>query len=161
MLALKKQEMARLRESLHIPSDYWISSKQIDILKFLFWNKVNFHRSLFPDIWRVSFIFKFFFASDQLVETLKTSPVYDPFTKSSFFWTFLSILLSLSDYGSDIAVAVLLYGEADTDWWFALTLTLILVPLTLVNTFSIFWHHQVRLLCSFCSDSPPYCSVQD
>ena len=89
-----------------------------------------------------SFIFSF----DQLVETLKTSPVYDPFTKSSFFWTFLSIILSLSDYGSDIAVAVLLYGEEDTDWWFALTLTLILVPLTLVNIFSIFWHHQVRLL---------------
>ena len=63
------------------------------------------------------------------METLKTSPVYDPFTKSSFFWTFLSIILSLSDYGSDIAVAVLLYGEEDTgqgrasgmDW----TLTLI------------------------------------
>ena len=90
--------------------------------------------------------FIFLFASDQLVETLKTSPVYDPFTKSSFFWTFLSIILSLSDYGSDIAVAVLLYGEEDTDWWFALTLTLILVPLTLVNIFSIFWHHQVRLL---------------
>ena len=80
------------------------------------------------------------------METLKTSPVYDPFTKSSFFWTFLSIILSLSDYGSDIAVAVLLYGEEDTDWWFALTLTLILVPLTLVNIFSIFSHHQVRLL---------------
>ena len=90
--------------------------------------------------------FIFLFASDQLVETLKTSPVYDPFTKSSFFWTFLSIILSLSDYGSDIAVAVLLYGEEDTDWWFALTLTLILVPLTLVNIFSIFWHHQVRHL---------------
>ena len=48
------------------------------------------------------------------METLKTSPVYDPFKKSSFFWTFLSIILSLSDYGSDIAVAVLLYGEEDT-----------------------------------------------
>ena len=55
----------------------------------------------------------------------------------------LSILLSLSDYGSDIAVAILLSREEDTDWWFALTLTLILVPLTLVNTFSIFWQHQV------------------
>ena len=77
------------------------------------------------------------------MQTLKTSPVYDPFTKGSFFWVILSILLSLSDYGSDIAVAILLSTEEDTDWWFALTLTLILVPLTLVNTFSIFWQHQV------------------
>ena len=77
------------------------------------------------------------------MQSLKTSPVYDPFTKGSFFWVILSILLSLSDYGSDIAVAILLSREEDTDWWFALTLTLILVPLTLVNTFSIFWQHQV------------------
>ena len=56
----------------------------------------------------------------------------------------LSIGLSLSDYGSDIAVAVLLSKEEDTDWWFALTVTLIFVPLIIVNLFSIFWHHQVR-----------------
>ena len=81
------------------------------------------------------------FAYFQIVQSLKTSPVYDPFTKGSFFWVILSILLSLSDYGSDIAVAILLSREEDTDWWFALTLLLILVPLTLVNTFSIFWQH--------------------
>ena len=38
----------------------------------------------------------------------------------------LSIGLNLSDYGSDIAVAVLLSKEKDTDWWFALTVTLML-----------------------------------
>ena len=59
------------------------------------------------------------------METLKTSPVYDPFTKSSFFWTFLSIILSLSDYGSDIAVAVLLYREEDTGKIFSEALILV------------------------------------
>ena len=52
------------------------------------------------------------------------------------------MVLNLSDYGSDIVVAVLLYNEKDTDWWFALTLALIFVPLILVNLFSIFWYHQ-------------------
>ena len=77
---------------------------------FVFNFEFEFDQCLFDEFHS----FPFLIASDQLVETLKTSPVYDPFTKSSFFWTFLSIILSLSDYGSDIAVAVLLYGEEDT-----------------------------------------------
>ena len=70
--------------------------------------------------------------------------MYDRFTIKSFFSLTLSIVLNLSDYGSDIAVAVLLSKEENTDWWFALTLMLILVPLILVNLFSIFWFHQVN-----------------
>ena len=77
------------------------------------------------------------------MDILKKAPVYDPFTKSSFLSSILAIGLNLSDYGSDIAVAVLLSREEDTDWWFALTVTLIFVPLVIVNVFSIFWHHQV------------------
>ena len=80
----------------------------------------------------------------QIVHSLKTSPVYDPYTKQSFILSLLSVALSLGDYGSDIVVAVYLKQEQDTDWWFALTLMLILVPLILVNFFSIFWFHQVH-----------------
>ena len=82
----------------------------------------------------------------QIRSTLNKSPVYDPFTKSSFFWVTLSMILEIVDIASDIAVAVKLHQEKNTEWWFRLTLILILVPLVLVNLFSIFWHHQVRNL---------------
>ena len=59
------------------------------------------------------------------------------------------MVLNLSDYGSDIVVAVLLYNERDTDWWFALTVLLIFIPLILVNLFSIFWYHQVIFPSNF------------
>lgn len=81
----------------------------------------------------------------QIVKSLKKSPVYDPFTRKSYLFAIVSIGLNLSDYGSDIAVAILLRREHDTDWWFSLTVALIILPLFLVNIFSIFWFHQVRL----------------
>ena len=56
------------------------------------------------------------------------------------------MILEIVDIASDIAVAVKLHQEKNTEWWFRLTLILILVPLVLVNLFSIFWHHQVRNL---------------
>ena len=59
------------------------------------------------------------------------------------------MVLNLSDYASDIVVAVLLYNEKDTDWWFALTVLLIFIPLILVNLFSIFWYHQVSIFFIF------------
>jgi membrane protein YdbS with pleckstrin-like domain len=77
---------------------------------------------------------------------MNKSPNYDPFTKQSFVMCLVSLILNLSDYGSDIGVAILLYREENTDWWFRLTLILIIVPLVIVNLFSIFWFHQVRWL---------------
>ena len=74
---------------------------------------------------------------------MNKSPQYDPFTKKKFLSLIFSMILNLSDYGSDIIVAILLYNENDTDWWFALTVLLIIVPLLIVNLFSIFWYHQV------------------
>ena len=78
------------------------------------------------------------------MNALNKSPQYDPFTKKKFLSLIFSMILNLSDYGSDIIVAILLYNENDTDWWFALTVLLIIVPLLIVNLFSIFWYHQVR-----------------
>ena len=45
----------------------------------------------------------------KVIKSLKKSPVYDPFSLKSFVSFFASIGLYLSDYGSDIVVAVLLY----------------------------------------------------
>ena len=78
------------------------------------------------------------------MSNLNKSPIYDPFTKKSFVIVTLSMILGIVDYVSDIAVAVKLHEEKNTEWWFCLTLILILVPLALVNAFSIFWHHQVK-----------------
>ena len=83
------------------------------------------------------------------MNALNKSPQYDPFTKQSFLSLLFSMVLNLSDYASDIVVAVLLYNEKDTDWWFALTVLLIFIPLILVNLFSIFWYHQVSIFIIF------------
>lgn len=61
------------------------------------------------------------------------------------FWSqmyFFTLILDLSDYGTDVMVATLLQQETSTQWWFKLTLMLILVPLFLVNLFSLFWFWQ-------------------
>ena len=73
---------------------------------------------------------------------LNHSPVYDPFTRKSVLMSYLTLALDLTDYGTDIMVAYLLRQETSTQWWFYLTLTLILVPLFLVNMYSIFWFWQ-------------------
>ena len=78
----------------------------------------------------------------QIKKILSHSPVYDPFTTKSLYMSMLPLGLDLLDYGSDIMVANLLYKETSTDWWFNLTLMLILLPLFLVNLFSIFWFWQ-------------------
>lgn len=80
--------------------------------------------------------------ANKIKTTLTESPNYDPFTKRSLLMNIVSMILNISDYGSDIAVAVVLRKEENTDWWFMLTVVLILVPLFLVNLFSIFWFHQ-------------------
>ena len=52
------------------------------------------------------------------------------------------MLLSILNYVTDVLVAIALSNENDTDWWFTLTLIFVLVPLAIVNMFSIFWFHQ-------------------
>ena len=68
------------------------------------------------------------------------APVYDPFTRTSMFWGLISIILTIANIISDAMVARVLAQEF---WWFTLTLLLILVPLLVINLFSIFWFHQV------------------
>lgn len=68
------------------------------------------------------------------------APIIAPFHTRDVATSVLAILLYALDYGSDIAVAYYLYDERG--WWFAITVCLIVVPLFLVNLFSIFWHHQ-------------------
>ena len=75
--------------------------------------------------------------------------MYDPFKRKSFIALILSMVLEIVDIGSDVAVAAKLKEESNTEWWFRLTLLLILVPLALVNLFSLFWHHQVQLKYQF------------
>ena len=55
------------------------------------------------------------------------------------------MFLGIADYITDILVAVALSFEADTDWWLTLTLIFVIVPLAIVNMFSIFWFHQDHL----------------
>ena len=56
------------------------------------------------------------------------------------------MLLSITNYGTDILVAIQLYLDPEnTEWWFTLTLIFVIVPLVIVNMFSIFWFHQDHL----------------
>lgn len=78
----------------------------------------------------------------QLKNVLLTAPMYDPFTKRTMFFYVLSLLFDIFDYGSDASVAYVLKDEESTQWWFIFTVILILVPLVLLNMFSIFWFYQ-------------------
>jgi hypothetical protein len=55
------------------------------------------------------------------------------------------MLLGIADYITDILVAFALAAEDDTSWWLTLTIIFVIVPLVLVNMFSIFWFHQDHL----------------
>ena len=69
----------------------------------------------------------------------------DPFTKRSIFFCVFSLFLGILNYITDILVAIALANEDDTDWWLTLTLIFVIVPLMIVNSFSIFWFHQDHL----------------
>ena len=73
---------------------------------------------------------------------MRTSHAVDPFTLKSAFWCLNSMILGIADYISDILVAVALSAEKESDWWLTLTLIFVIVPLIIVNMFSIFWFHQ-------------------
>ena len=76
---------------------------------------------------------------------MKTSHATDPFTIQSMISCLFSMFLSVADYGTDILVAIQLSNEQNTEWWFTLTLIFVIVPLVIVNIFSIFWFHQDHL----------------
>ena len=76
---------------------------------------------------------------------MNTSSATDPFTIQSMVSCLFSMFLSVADYGTDILVAIQLSNEQDTEWWFTLTLIFVIVPLVIVNMFSIFWFHQDHL----------------
>ena len=76
---------------------------------------------------------------------MSTSQAVDPFTPQSIVSCLFSMFLGIADYVTDILVAIALSLEDDTDWWFTLTLIFVIVPLMIINTFSIFWFHQDHL----------------
>ena len=55
------------------------------------------------------------------------------------------MFLGIADYITDILVAFALASEDDTSWWLTLTIIFVIVPLVIVNMFSIFWFHQDHL----------------
>ena len=55
------------------------------------------------------------------------------------------MFLGIADYITDILVAFALAAEDDTSWWLTLTIIFVIVPLVIVNMFSIFWFHQDHL----------------
>ena len=73
---------------------------------------------------------------------MSTSHSVDPFTLQSLMWCINSMVLGIADYVTDIMVAAALSKEEGTGWWFTLTLIFAIVPLIIVNVFSIFWFHQ-------------------
>ena len=79
-----------------------------------------------------------------ITHALTTSPVYDPYTYKSVCSNILGILLYLFDYVSDIVVAYLLEEESGNSviYFQTWTIVLIVVPLLVVNIFSIVWYHQ-------------------
>ena len=77
---------------------------------------------------------------------MNNSPWNDPFTSKSLMWSVSSMVLGIADYCSDIAVAIALGSDDESsDWWLALTILFAIIPLVLVNIFSIFWFHQDHL----------------
>ena len=72
----------------------------------------------------------------------RQAPIIDPFSWTHVAQALFAVFLYALDYSSDILVAVGLSREDDTAWWFTLTVVLVVIPLVLVNLFSIVWFHQ-------------------
>ncbi|TRY78533.1 hypothetical protein TCAL_04250 [Tigriopus californicus] len=73
---------------------------------------------------------------------MRKADIFHPFGRTAAIQCLVAIFFYAFDYGSDIAVAYYLRIEEDTQWWFALTVVFIVLPLALVNIFSIVWFHQ-------------------
>ena len=72
----------------------------------------------------------------------RQAPIVDPFGLPHVIAAVFAVFLYVLDYSSDIVVAVGLSRDDDTEWWFTLTVVLVVIPLVLVNVFSIVWFHQ-------------------
>jgi len=81
-----------------------------------------------------------------LPSSLTTTPVYDEYGNKAFGMNMVSTALILFDYGSDISVAFWLRKEKDSDFFMACTILLIVLPLIVVNLFSLVWYSQDHLV---------------
>ena len=83
-----------------------------------------------------------------LPSSLTTTPVYDEYGNKALGMNIVSTALILFDYGSDISVAFWLRKEKDSDFFMACTILLIVLPLIVVNLFSLVWYSQVPVISS-------------
>ena len=81
-----------------------------------------------------------------LPSSLTATPVYDEYGNKALGMNIVSTALILFDYGSDISVAFWLRKEKDSDFFMACTILLIVLPLIVVNLFSLVWYSQVSSL---------------
>lgn len=80
--------------------------------------------------------------TQQIKQKMRKADIFHPFGRTAAIQCLVAIFFYAFDYGSDITVAYYLRIEEDTQWWFALTVVFIVLPLALVNIFSIVWFHQ-------------------
>ena len=84
-----------------------------------------------------------------LPSSLTTTPVYDEYGNKALGMNIVSAALILFDYGSDISVAFWLRKEKDSDFFMACTVLLIVLPLIVVNLFSLVWYSQVQDISTY------------
>ena len=84
-------------------------------------------------------------SSNILPSSLTATPVYDEYSNKALAMNIVSTALILFDYGSDISVAFWLRKEKDSDFFMACTILLIVLPLIVVNLFSLVWYSQVTI----------------
>ena len=84
-------------------------------------------------------------SSNILPPSLTATPVYDEYSNKTLAMNIVSTALILFDYGSDISVAFWLRKEKDSDFFMACTILLIVLPLIVVNLFSLVWYSQVTI----------------
>ena len=76
-------------------------------------------------------------------DALTCTPVDDPWSRSSLVFAAANVGLYILDYVMDILVVYWLARETDiaVDWVY-LTSAIIVIPLVLVNIFSVVWYHE-------------------
>ena len=93
-------------------------------------------------------------SSNILPSSLTATPVYDEYSNKALAMNIVSTALILFDYGSDISVAFWLRKEKDSDFFMACTILLIVLPLIVVNLFSLVWYSQVTTDTSATTTTP-------
>ena len=76
-------------------------------------------------------------------DALTCTPVHDPWSRSSLVFAAANVGLYILDYVMDILVVYWLARETDiaVDWVYW-TSAIIVIPLVLVNIFSVVWYHE-------------------